>query len=220
MPSAVSDPQRILDAGIANLGLCLPAGAGTRLVRYLRLLRKWNRVFNLTAIDEPERMVTHHLLDSLAILPYVRGPRLLDVGSGAGLPGLVIAIAKPELRCALLDSVGKKTRFLTQAAIELDLHNVEVINGRMEEHRPAARYDTIVARAFAGLDEFCRLVVPLMAPGGILLAMKGADPAREITELRSPGLRCAVHQLHVPGLDAARHLVAIRALGAEQAPVQ
>ncbi|MFO1435301.1 MAG: 16S rRNA (guanine(527)-N(7))-methyltransferase RsmG [Gammaproteobacteria bacterium] len=161
-----------LAAGAASLGLSLSARTLDKLLAYQALLQKWSRVHNLTSIRDPEEMLTRHLLDSLAVIPHVRGERLLDVGSGAGLPGIVIAIALPDVSCTLLDSQGKKTRFLTQVAIELKLKNVEVVQARIEEFDPGTKFDCIISRAFAELSTFAELAKPLLATGGVLLAMK------------------------------------------------
>jgi 16S rRNA (guanine527-N7)-methyltransferase len=191
----------------AALGLALADAQTATLERYLDLLEKWNRVYNLTAIRERSRMVTHHLLDSLAVLPHVRGPRVLDVGSGAGLPGIPIAVASPALQVTLLESNHKKSAFLTQAVAELQLANVQVATARVESWQPEARFDTIVSRAFAELGEFATLAGRLLAPQGVLAAMKGVHPFEEIERLPQ-GFRVErVVRLHVPGLDAERHLV-------------
>lgn len=198
-----------LALGAAALGLDLDAGQRDRLDRYLALLEKWNRVYNLTAIRERERMVTHHLLDSLAIAAYVRGLRVLDVGSGAGLPGIVLAIARPELRLTLLDANRKKAAFMQQAIAELALPNAEVVVARVEAWDTALRYDTIVSRAFAELADLVTGAVRLLAPGGVIAAMKGVHPHAEIERLPD-GVRVArVIRLEVPGLDAERHLVLV-----------
>lgn len=199
-----------LAAGVSALGLRLSEDRQRLLIRYLRLLEKWNRAFNLTSIHDLPQMVTHHLLDSLSVLPFVEGERLLDVGSGAGLPGVALAVAQPELRCVLLDSRGKKTRFLTQAVIELKLANVEVVQARVEQYRPEVRFDTIVTRAFSDLWEFRAGAGPLLAEGGRLLAMKGVWPAVELEALRAEGIPFEVYRLRIPHLDAERHLVVIR----------
>jgi 16S rRNA (guanine527-N7)-methyltransferase len=181
------------------------------LERYLDLLEKWNRVYNLTAIRERGRMVTHHVLDSLSILPYVRGPNVLDVGSGAGLPGIPIAIARPALRVTLLEANQKKSAFLTQAVGELRLANVTVVTERVESWRTEARFDTIVSRAFAELGEFVAAAGRLLTPDGVIAAMKGVHPFEEIERL-PPGFRVLeVVRLAVPGLDAERHLVRVGA---------
>lgn len=181
------------------------------LERYLDLLEKWNRVYNLTAIRERSRMVTHHLLDSLSILPHLRGPSVLDVGSGAGLPGIPIAIAQPALRVTLLEANQKKSAFLTQAVGELRLANVTVVTERVESWRTAARFDTIVSRAFADLGEFVAAAGRLLAPHGVIAAMKGVHPYEEIERLPQGFRVLEVVRLAIPGLDAERHLVLVGA---------
>ena len=198
---------RELGRDAAALGVALADAQVATLERYLDLLEKWNRVYNLTAIRERSRMVTHHLLDSLAVLPHVRGPRVLDVGSGAGLPGIPIAIAGPALQVTLLESNHKKSAFLTQAVAELSLANVQVVTERVESWQPAARFDTIVSRAFAELGEFVALAGRLLAPQGVLAAMKGVHPFEEIERLPQGYRVERVVRLSVPGLDAERHLV-------------
>lgn len=198
-----------LALGAAALGLDLDAGQRDRLGRYLALLEKWNRVYNLTAIRERERMVTHHLLDSLAIAAYVRAPRVLDVGSGAGLPGIALAIARPDLEVTLLDANRKKAAFMQQAIAELALPNAEVAAVRVESWETGLRFDTIVSRAFAELAELVAGSIRLLAPGGVIAAMKGVHPHEEIERLPA-GVRVArVIRLEVPGLDAERHLVMV-----------
>lgn len=198
-----------LALGAAALGLDLDGVQRERLGRYLALLEKWNRVYNLTAIRERERMVTHHLLDSLAIAAYVRGPRVLDVGSGAGLPGIPLAIARPELRLTLVDANRKKAAFMQQAIAELALPNAAVAAVRVEAWETEVRFDTIVSRAFAELADLVTGSIRLLAPGGVIAAMKGVHPHEEIERL-PPGVRVArVIRLEVPGLDAERHLVLV-----------
>jgi 16S rRNA (guanine527-N7)-methyltransferase len=196
-----------LGRAAAALGLALADVQVATLERYLDLLEKWNRVYNLTAIRERERMVTHHLLDSLAALPHVRGPRVLDVGSGAGLPGIPIAVASPSLDVTLLESSHKKSAFLTQAVAELQLANVQVVTERVESWHPEARFDTIISRAFAELGEFASLAGRLLAPQGVLAAMKGVHPFEEIERLPRAYRVQEVVRLRVPGLDAERHFV-------------
>ncbi|MEZ5446532.1 MAG: 16S rRNA (guanine(527)-N(7))-methyltransferase RsmG [Gammaproteobacteria bacterium] len=198
-----------LTAGALRLGLPLSAAAADRLLAYLELLRKWNRVYNLTAIRDTEQMMTHHLLDSLAVTPHVRGSRLLDVGSGAGLPGLVIAIVRPEVRCTLLDSNGKKTRFLTQACMDLKIANVDVVHCRIEDFHPAMAFDCIVSRAFAALGTFIAVAGPLLAADGELLAMKSVRGEEEIESVPA-GWEVRSLALDVPGLQAVRRLVVAR----------
>jgi len=197
-------PRTALDLGLAELRLSLPDAARAQLTDYVALLAKWNRTYNLTAIDDPLRMVSHHLLDSLAILPHLpmagEAPALADAGSGAGLPGIPLAVARPEWRVVLAESSEKKTAFLRQAALELGLRNVEVHQGRVEQWRPAQRFAVVISRAFAELARFIDACRHLVAPGGVLAAMKGAPP----TDL---GSDCRLISLRVPLLDAQRHLV-------------
>lgn len=198
-----------LRQGLDALGLELPATAVDRLLAYRDLLLKWNRTYNLTALKDPEQMLVQHLLDSLAILPWVAGPELLDVGSGAGLPGIPLAIARPDLRVTLVDAVQKKAAFQRQAAIELGLANVEARHARVEAL--SGQYGIITARAFAELAEFVRLTRPLLASGGRWLAMKGQVPERELASLPADVRVAGLQPLKVPGLDAARHLVILEA---------
>jgi len=198
--------------GIASLGLALGGAQRARLDQYLLLLEKWNRVYNLTAIRDRDRMITHHLLDSLAVVPHVRGLRVLDVGSGAGLPGIPLAIANPALRVTLLDSNHKKVAFMRQAIGELGLANAAVVAERVESWPTEARFDTIVSRAFAELGEFVASCARLLAPGGVFAAMKGVHPHEEIERLPAGYRVEQVIRLEVPGLDAERHLVVVKAI--------
>jgi len=201
--------EQQLAAGIAALGLSLPDGAETKLLAYLALLDKWNRVYNLTAVREAERMVSHHLLDSLAAVPFFQGETILDVGSGGGLPGIPLAIARPELQVTLIDSIAKKTAFLLQAKAELGLANLQVVTGRVEAFRPETGFDVITSRAFSDLREFVSLTRHLLRPGGRWLAMKGLYPNEEIAQLPAGVRVSADHALVVPGLDASRHLIVL-----------
>jgi 16S rRNA (guanine527-N7)-methyltransferase len=198
-----------LRRGLLALGVASSDDQVAQLERYLALLEKWNRVYNLTAIREPERMVTHHLLDSLAILPHVRGPNVLDVGSGAGLPGIPLAVASPGLAVTLLDSNYKKVAFLQQAVAELRLANATVVAERVESWPTDARFETIVSRAFADLGEFVAAAARLLAPGGTIAAMKGVHPHDEIERLPAGFRVREVLKLDVPLLDAERHLVLV-----------
>ncbi len=198
-----------LDRGIEALGLGLAATQTATLERYLDLLEKWNRVYNLTAIRDRAQMLTHHLLDSLAVVPHVRGPRVLDVGTGGGLPGIPIAIACPAMTVTLLDSNHKKTAFLNQAAAELPLPNVRVTAERIEAWSGVDRFETIVSRAFSDLAEFVTASSRLLADGGRFVAMKGVHPFEEIERLPAGFKVDEVVKLHVPGLDAERHLVIV-----------
>ena len=158
--------ERLLHQGLQAMGLTLPPEIEPRLLEFLRLLEKWNRSYNLTAVRDPEQMVARHLLDSLAVLPYVRGPRVLDIGTGAGLPGLPLALALPETHFTLLDSNAKKTRFVTQAAHALGLANVSVVQARAEKFQPAEKFATLLARAFASIPDMLATTRHLCAPGG------------------------------------------------------
>jgi 16S rRNA (guanine527-N7)-methyltransferase len=198
-----------LTAGIAALGLALPAGAEAKLLAYLALLDKWNRVYNLTAVRDAERMVSHHLLDSLAAVPFFQGTTVLDVGSGGGLPGIPLAIARPELQVTLIDSIAKKTAFLLQAKAELGLSNLNVVTSRVEDFRPEAGFDVITSRAFSDLREFVSLTRHLLKPDGRWLAMKGLYPHEEIAVLPDFVKVSADHALVVPGLEASRHLIVL-----------
>lgn len=195
-----------LEAGLARLGLTLEARCIEGLLAYLDLMAKWNRVYNLTAIADPSRMVRHHLLDSLAVLPHIDAETLLDVGSGAGLPGIPLALARPGLRVTLLEASQKKAAFLQQAAIALRLGNVEVVQARAEDYRPQTPFPRIISRAFSELADFVRLTTHLLAAGGRWLAMKGVYPLAEIERLEGARV-LEVVRLIVPNLDAERHLV-------------
>ena len=201
--------EQQLAAGIAALGLTLPDGAEAKLLAYLALLDKWNRVYNLTAVRDTERMVSHHLLDSLAAVPFFPGGRVLDVGSVGGLPGIPLAIARPEWRVTLIDSIAKKTAFLLQAKAELGLANLQVVTGRVEDFRPEAGYDVVTSRAFSDLRAFVTLTRHLLGPGGRWLAMKGLYPHEEVAMLPDGVRVSADHALVVPGLEASRHLIVL-----------
>lgn len=212
MTGAATESAPALEEGVARLGLALPDGGAAKLAAYLALLAKWNRTYNLTAIREPERMVTHHALDSLAIVPALpaRAIRVLDVGSGGGLPGIPIAIARPDAEVVLVDSNGKKATFLAQAAIELPLANASSVASRVEDFAPARPFDVVVSRAFADLATFARLASKHVAPGGALYAMKGVHPDEEIAELPDDVEVVSTRKLDVPGLDGARHLIVLK----------
>ncbi|HRP98408.1 MAG TPA: 16S rRNA (guanine(527)-N(7))-methyltransferase RsmG [Rhodocyclaceae bacterium] len=198
----------ILDEGLAALGVILPAGARTRLLDYAALLLKWNRVYNLTAIRDPDQAVTHHLLDALAVLPHLDGlMRLADVGSGGGLPGIPLAIARPALAVSSIEAVGKKASFQQQARIELDLANFEVVNERVENVRVDVPFDAVISRAFSELADFVALTRHLLRPGGRFLAMKGVYPRDELERLPAGVRVVAAPALAVPGLAAQRHLI-------------
>jgi 16S rRNA (guanine527-N7)-methyltransferase len=200
-----------LDQGLDVLGLSLAPAQREKLIAYLALLAKWNAVHNLTAVREESKMVSHHVLDSLAVLPYLGEGNLLDVGSGGGLPGIPLAIARPQMPVTLLDSNQKKSAFLQQAAIELPLPNVTVVNQRVEDYAPPALFATIISRAFADLDEFVGAAKHLLAEGGVFAAMKGLHPHEEIAQLASGFSVKNTHRLAVPGVGAERHLLLIAA---------
>jgi 16S rRNA (guanine527-N7)-methyltransferase len=195
-----------LQQGLRAMGLDLPAPTQEKLLNFLGLLEKWNHAYNLTAIREPEQMVSRHLLDSLALLPYLQGSRALDIGTGAGLPGIPLAVARPDIEFTLLDSNAKKTRFVTQAAHELGLKNVTVAQARVEKFQPTAKFDILMARAFASIPDMLAASRHLCAPHGRFLFMKGVFPQDELAAV-ADGDRVEVKALHIPGLDAARHVV-------------
>jgi 16S rRNA (guanine527-N7)-methyltransferase len=200
-------PQAALDQGLGELKLALPDSARLKLVAYLELLAKWNQTFNLTAIRDPLQMVSHHVLDSLAVLGELPAGRLADIGSGAGLPGIPIAIAEPERPVVLLDASEKKGSFLRQAVIELGLANSAVHIGRAEAWRPIEQFAVVISRAFAELVEFITCCRHLVAEGGVLAAMKAGYPHEELARAASSCDCSDVRRLAVPLLDAERHLV-------------
>jgi 16S rRNA (guanine527-N7)-methyltransferase len=200
-----------LAEGLAALSLNLNDHVQHQLIDFLHLLVKWNRAYNLTAVRQPEQMVTRHLLDSLVIGPYLQGPRILDVGTGAGLPGIPLALAYPDYQFTLLDSNGKKIRFVTQVVAELGLVNVDVVQSRVEAYQPASRFDTVTARAYSSIEELVKQTAHLLADGGQYLIMKGAYPVAEVEAMPAGYHLEAIHQLQVPRLDAQRHLLVVRA---------
>ena len=204
-----SELRKRLEQGLAELSLTLSSEAEPKLLEYLLLLEKWNHVYNLTAIRDVEKMVSGHLLDCLAVVPYVSGVRVLDAGSGAGFPGIPIAVARPDTWVTLLDSNHKKAAFLKQAVAELQLKNAGVVCERVESWRTTEKFDCIISRALSEIAEFVGQVTHLLAPGGVLAAMKGVHPFEEIDRLPRDFRVTHVHRLAVPGLGAERHLVLI-----------
>lgn len=198
-----------LSRGCEQLGIPVSDAQLETLLQYQEMLLKWNRVYNLTAITAPPKMITHHLLDSLAVLPYLQGNRIIDVGCGAGLPGIILAIMLPEKQFVLLDSNSKKTRFVKQAAIELRLENVTVEHSRAEQYQPQHLFDVVLSRAFASLSDMLSWCAHLRNKGGIFLAMKGVNPREEREQLPNSFRILDQYQLTVPGLDAERHVVLI-----------
>ncbi len=202
-----------LEDGLRGLGLALPPVAKSRLVAFVALLAKWNRTYNLTAIREPARMVTHHVLDSLAVLTaFAPTPqaRVLDLGCGAGLPGLPLAVARPDVAVTLLDSSGKKIAFVQQAIGELGLANASAVTSRVETYVAPAPFDVVISRAFADLAAFVGAARRLLAPGGTLLAMKGRLPGPELAALPGGVRVVATPALSVPGVEGERHLVILQ----------
>lgn len=198
---------RQLAQGVAQLGIALPGAAQQSLLDYLALLQKWNKVYNLTAVREAPRMVSQHLLDCLAVAPHVGAAAILDVGSGAGLPGIPLALVLPDSQVTLLEANHKKAAFLKQAQIELKLGNVEVVCERVEAWRPGRQYEIVVSRAFSDLAEFVKLAGRHVAPGGRLAAMKGIFPHEEIAQLPQGWRLQQAVELTVPALRAQRHLL-------------
>lgn len=209
-------PAAQLEQGLAALGIDLSPAAQEKLLAYAALLYKWNKTYSLTAMREQDKAVSHHLLDSLAVLPFVPAGSLLDVGSGGGMPGIPLAIAHPELQVTLLDSNSKKTAFLRQAAIELALPNISVHCGRVEQYHPAVGFTAITSRAFSELADFVSLSRHLLAANGCWLAMKGIWPHEEIGRLPQDIAAEAVHRLVVPGVEGERHLVVLSCLATHQ----
>lgn len=206
----MSDWRDQLAAGVSALAGDAAPGTAGRLADYIALLQKWNRAYNLTAQDEAAGIVTHHVLDSLSVLRWLQGERIADVGTGAGLPGLVLAIADPARTYTLIDSNAKKTGFCAYVVDTLGVHSVEVVHVRSEHYRPQPGFDTVVSRAFADTGTFLRQAGHLCAGGGRMLAMKGKHPAAELERLPAGWCVESVHPLDVPGLDAVRHLVMVK----------
>ena len=215
----------VLSKGLEDLGLDLPPHARRQLVEYVALISRWNRVYNLTAVRDPADMLSQHLLDSLAVLPALRRHlrsnertpnadaqevRLIDVGSGAGLPGVVLAIAEPEWSVTCVDAVAKKASFIRQVSAELGLPNLQATHARVEDMLPPPAFDVVTSRAFASLSDFVSLTAHLLADDGVWMAMKGKVPEDELAALPPDIKVFHVEQLKVPGLDAQRCLVWMR----------
>ncbi|MEN8205232.1 MAG: 16S rRNA (guanine(527)-N(7))-methyltransferase RsmG [Pseudomonadota bacterium] len=201
------DPAELLDDGLYELELEERLGGDELLMEYVTELMNWNRVYNLTSVRKPTDIITRHILDSLTILPHLHGDRILDIGTGAGLPGIPLAIACPERDFVLLDSSSKKLRFVQQTLGILNLDNVTLEDARVEEYQPEKLFDTVICRAFSDLPDFYRYTARLCNTGGKMLAMKGVYPMTEVECLDDKSVIDEVVALKVPGLDAERHLV-------------
>ncbi len=199
----------ILEDGLAQLKLSLSERQIQLLLEYLALLHKWNRAYNLTAVRDPLQMVSRHLLDSLSVGEFISGERIIDVGTGPGLPGIPLAILHPQKAFTLLDSNGKRTRFLQQVKMELELPNISIHNGRVETHQPQPLYDEVISRAFASLLDMLSWTADVCAENGRFLAMKGQYPGDELEQLPPQFRLQSAHRLLVPGSDAERHLLII-----------
>jgi len=196
-----------LAQGVEQAGLALSDSTLKKLMNYLALLQKWNRVHNLTAVRDVEDMVTLHLLDSLSVLPHINANNLLDVGSGGGLPGIPLAICLPDLQVTVIDSSQKKASFMRQAKAELNITNLQVVSGRVEQYKPAHHFEIIISRAFSEISLFLNLTKHLLTENGKWLAMKGGYPEEELAKTQAKATE--IIPLAVPGLDAQRHLVVI-----------
>lgn len=192
--------ENLLSIGLITLGLSLPLHAQNQLLDYLKLLQKWNKTYNLTAITDFDKMISYHLLDSLSVSPYLTGENIVDVGSGAGLPGIPLAIYFPKKKFTLIDSVGKKTRFISHAVAELGLQNVTVMNVRAEEYQTPHAFDTMIVRAVASIDDLVPIAKHLLQKNGMLLMMKSDEFPAKKYEAR-------IEQIKVPGVDTQRTLI-------------
>ncbi|TPQ25594.1 16S rRNA (guanine(527)-N(7))-methyltransferase RsmG [Methylomonas koyamae] len=198
-----------LQQGLAALALNLSAEQTESLLKFVQLIAKWNKAYNLTAVREPLEMVGLHILDSLAVLPHIKPSRIADIGTGAGLPGIPLAICRPECKFVLVDSNSKKTRFVQQAVLELKLSNVEVVHSRVEQFQPAELFDMVLMRAFASMPDIVKMTGHLLVDDGVLLAMKGQQPVEELAGIDA---EYQVIPLAVPGIDAERCLIRIERL--------
>lgn len=202
----MEDCRKILVNGITSLNLNITDDQVDRLLGFIKLIEKWNKAYNLTAIRDRKEMARLHILDSLAIIPHIEGKRIIDIGTGAGLPGIPLAICLPEIGFTLLDSNAKKTRFVQQVVLELKLKNVAVFHGRVENYQPEQAYDAVLTRAFASLPDIVKLTAHLLSKDGVLLAMKGQNMEAELTQIAA---KKSVISVNVPGTDVGRCLVRI-----------
>jgi len=189
------------------MNLYITAQTQQQLLAFIALLGKWNKSFSLTAIQDPVQMVIRHLLDSLSLVPYIKGPRFVDVGCGAGLPGIPLALVFPEYEVVLLDSQTKKVRFVRQVIADLGITNANIAHTRVQDYHPQQMFDTVISRAFATLVEFTGATKHLCRSGGSMLAMKGKFPTKELDEIRLTGRVTHVIPAHIPGLEAQRHII-------------
>lgn len=202
--------EAVLEGGLRTMRVLLPPGGEASILTYLELLQKWGRTYNLSAIRDPATMVTHHILDSLSAVPFVVGEHVLDVGSGAGLPGIPLAISLPQLTVTLIESRLKRTQFLFHAAAHLGLSNIVVVRQRVERYQPPAKFDTLITRAFSTIADFLDKAEHLCAREGRMIALKGRYPAAELEAVVQKGFTVqAVHPVDVPGIGAERHIVVI-----------
>ncbi len=210
--SSMVTPQHAeeLTQGARELGVDLTDAQQQKLLGYLALLIKWNRAYNLTAVRDPDEMVSRHLLDSLSVIPFIEGERWLDVGSGGGMPGIPLAILFPEMKVTVLDSNGKKTRFLTQVKLELKLDNLDVIHSRAEAFQPELPFTGIISRAFSSLEDFTQWTRHMGDKETRWLAMKGLHPADELVALPADFHLQSAQALAVPGCQGQRHLLILR----------
>ena len=205
----MSDDQLIrhLHRGLTQLGLDPQFCPCEAYLQYIDLLAKWNRAYNLTGVRDKQRMIHAHVLDSLAVLPYLRGNRCLDAGTGAGLPGFILALAQPDVEWTLLDSNGKKVRFLRQLLFEMKTGNIEIVHSRAEKFLSSVTYSSIISRAFGSLSAYYRAVEHLLQPGTRALALKGRLPDEELQEVAGRKNSISVEELQVPGINTHRSLV-------------
>ncbi len=206
MGNTVASRARLAN-GAAELGVELDEAAQQVLMSYLALLKRWNKVYNLTAIKGDDNMLTRHLLDSLSVVSTLQGSSSIDIGSGAGLPGIPVAIARPDMQVTLLDSNAKRCRFLRQVQAQLKLTNLSIVQRRVEEYQPAEKFDNLLSRAFSSLQVFISSSAHLLAEGGQFIAMKGAWPGDETVQLENAYRVAEVVKIKVPGLPEQRHLV-------------
>lgn len=205
----------MLEQSLNINGIELTAGQKTKLLKYLELMRTWNQVYNLTTITNPREMIYLHIIDSLVVLPYLEGNFFLDVGTGAGLPGIPLAIANPTQHWFLLDKTAKKTRFLTQVSAELGLKNVEIINARCEDFEYSSGFDGILSRAFGSLALFVATTEHLLAPNGKLIAMKGKYPQTELDEIPPDFCVEKSERVDIKGMNIERHVIVLKRLKRE-----